>query len=461
MTALQRSTTDPTSWTIHDLATRQDEDEIHLDLAFQSIERWPKAARLAYLNSVFSGFTPNPIILAHVESCMNYCEELLGKDSNDYQYFADLHSKGFKYISVDGNNRTRTLMKFFNNDNSLKLREGKTYRMSGMQIPEFAQYTPTNAVSFKGMPEKLKEHIRKIQIPMFIVNSATRQELHDMFVAVNNGVTLNPQEKRNAIVCKVADSIRVLADKYKKMFGLYFSEPNRQRRIHEEFLVSALVHIAKGFDSNIMREDRDAAYDDNSVETKKLGRLKEVLKDLDAICQYESKTGTTRGIPSKASLFDLIMLLDYLHNQNISIINESDFFEWFTENINALRDDTKTFITFGKDGRTYYGAQRNTTAEVREARLSQLIARLDLLPDGTLSVPKDKKRFGTWSDRIYCWSRQEHRCPLTGKDIPWIEVLDGNKTHLDHITAHSKGGQTTRDNLQLVYKKANLLKSDD
>jgi hypothetical protein len=292
------------------------------------------------------------------------------------------------------------------------------------------------------------------------VHAATEQELHDMFVAVNNGVTLNPQEKRNAIVCKVARDIRYLGEKYKKMLRLYFSDPNCQRRIHEEFLVSALVHIAKGFDSNIMREDRDAAYDDNSPETRKIGRLKEVLKDLDAICRYESKTGTTRGVPSKASLFDLVMLIDYLQNQNISIINESDFFEWFVVTINDLREDTKTFITFGKDGRTYYGAQRNTTAEVREARLSQLIAQLDRLPEGTLSVPKDKKRFGDWSDRIHCWSRQEHRCPLSGDDIPWIEVLDGNKTHLDHITAHSKGGQTTRDNLQLVKKNANLLKSD-
>lgn len=459
MMMLQRSTTESTTWTISDLATRQDDDEIFLDLGFQSTERWSKASMLAYLNSVFSGFTPNPVILAHVESCMKYCEELLGKDSNDYKYFADLHSKGFKYISVDGNNRTRTLMRYFNN--VLQLKQNHSYRMSGMTIPEYMTFTPSSNVNFKGIPDKLKEHIRNIEIPMFIVHAATRQELHDMFIAVNNGVTLNPQEKRNAIVCKVADNIRNLGEKYKKMLRLYFSDPNCQRRIHEEFLVSSLVHIAQGFESNIMREDRDAAYDDNSVETKKLGRLKEVLKDLDAICQYESKTGTARGIPSKASLFDLIMLIDYLHNQNISIINESDFFEWFVVTINALREDTKTFITFGKDGRTYYGAQRNTTVEVREARLSQLIAQLDRLPDGTLSVPKDTRRFGDWSDRIYCWNVQEHRCPLTGKDIPWIEVLDGNKTHLDHITAHSKGGLTTRDNLQLVYKKANLLKSDD
>jgi hypothetical protein len=457
MMMLTRSTTESTAWTIHELATRQSEDEIFLDLAFQSSERWSKVAMRAYLNSVFSGFTPNPIILANVESCMMYCEEKLGKDSADYTYYAKLHSEGVKYISVDGNNRTRTLMKFFNN--LLQLKDGHTYRMSGMTIPEFMNYTTTNSQSFKGLGDKLKEHIKKIEIPVFVVNAATRQELHDMFIAVNNGVSLNPQEKRNAIVCKVADEIRNLAKKYQKMLRLYFKDKHCQRRIHEEFLVTALVHVAQGFASNISLEHRDAAYDDKSVETKKLGRLKEVLKDMDALTQYETKTGTNRGIPSKASLLDLVMLVDYLQNQNISIIDDSAFFEWFVEHIGALRND-KSFIVYGADPRTFYGAQRATDKAFREARLAALVARLDFLPDGVLSVPKDKKRFGDTKDRIHCWTKQEHRCPLTGKEILWEDVLDGNKTHLDHIIPHSKGGKTVLDNLQLVFKSANLLKSD-
>ena len=459
MMMLQRSSTESTTWTIHTLSKRQEEDEIYLDLGFQSSERWSKQAMLAYLNSVFSGFTPNPVILAHVESCMKYCEEILGKDSADYQYFAYLHMRRFKYISVDGNNRTRTLMRFFND--TLQLKQNTPYRMSGMPIMEYTTFTPTSNVSFKGLPDKLKEHIKGIEIPVFIVNAATRQELHDMFIAVNNGVSLNPQEKRNAIVCKVADTIRILGERYKASLRLYFSDPNCQRRIHEEFLVSTLVHISKGFDTNIMREDRDSAYNDNSIETKKIGRLKEVLKDMDNIVQYERKTGTKRAIPSKASLFDLVMLINYLHDENIDIIDHSAFFDWFVETINTLRSDTKTFITFGQDGRTYYGAQRNTTAEVREARLAQLMAKLDRLSDGTLSVPKDKKRFGNWSERISLWTKQEHRCPLTGKLIELVDALDGNKTHLDHIVPHSKGGKTVLDNLQLTFKHANLIKSNN
>ena len=459
MMMLNRSTTDSTTWTIKDLATRQEKDEIYLDLAFQSPERWSKQAMLAYLNSVFSGFTPNPIILADVEMCMKYCEEKLGTDSEDYKYFANLHSKGWKWISVDGNNRSRTLKGFFSN--KLQLKNGHTYRMSGMSVLEFASFTPSNAPTFKVLPEKLKEHIQNIQIPVFVVNAATCQELHNMFIAVNNGVALNPQEKRNAIVCKVADEIRALAKKYDKMLRLYFSKGNCQRRIHEEFLVGTLVHVTHGIINNIALEDKNKAYNNGSPETKKLGRLKDVLKDMDSIIQYESKTGKSRGIRSKASLFDLVMLVDYLHNQNISIMDDSTFFEWFTEHNNALRDDTKTIIVPDPiDPRTFYGAQRANDKPFREARLAQMVARLDFLSDGVLSVPKDKKRFGDGRDRIHCWTKQEHRCPLTDAPIPWIQVLDGNMTHLDHRVPHSKGGPTTRDNLQLVKKTANLLKSD-
>lgn len=465
MQLLNRSATESTTWTIKELADRQRDDEIYLDLAFQSSERWSKNAMHEYLKSVFSGFTPNPIILANIENCMNYCGERWGKDCSDYKYFEDKLNQGFKYISVDGNNRTRTLMRFFfggNNGRSISLKDGYTYRMSGMTNPDYnMRYTPNGSQTYKVLPPDMKEHISTIKIPVFIVNESTCQELHDMFIAVNNGVSLNAQEKRNAIVCTVANEIRELANKY-GFLKLYFNEGNRQRRKHEEFLVTALVHIANGFVNNIAAEHKDAAYNNNSTETKNLRKLKEVLKDMDGIIQYESKaTKNNRGIPSQASLLDLVMLVNYLREHNRTILDDMAFFEWFAKTLNILRRDTVTIIVpDSQDPRTFYGAQRATDKEFREARLAAILAHLHKLPDGVLSPERDAKRFGEAADRITLWRTQEHKCPETGRDIPWMDVLDGNKTHLDHILPHSKGGKTVLENLQLVYKSANLLKSD-
>ena len=44
--------------------------------------------------------------------------------------------------------------------------------------------------------------------------------------------------------------------------------------------------------------------------------------------------------------------------------------------------------------------------------------------------------------------------------IPIEWATDGDKTNLDHIVPHSKGGTTTMDNVQLTLQEANAAKSD-
>lgn len=99
-----------------ELAAHQNNNNIYLDLGFQSEERWSDKQRQNFMKSVFRNFVPSPIVLAHVESCMNYCATTYGEDSYQYSYFYLLHMKGYKFISIDGNNRTKTISRFFNNE---------------------------------------------------------------------------------------------------------------------------------------------------------------------------------------------------------------------------------------------------------------------------------------------------------------------------------------------------------
>ena len=62
--------------------------------------------------------------------------------------------------------------------------------------------------------------------------------------------------------------------------------------------------------------------------------------------------------------------------------------------------------------------------------------------------------------RMPLLSKQNNICPISGKYISPKDANDPNVTHLDHIIPRSRGGQTTKENCQLVYKIANLQKSD-
>ena len=92
-----------------DLANAQNSNRIFLDLSFQSEERWNDKQRQKFIKSVLADRCPTPIVLAVVDSCMEYCAKHFGEDSEAYQYFKDKLDRNFKYISIDGNNRTRAI----------------------------------------------------------------------------------------------------------------------------------------------------------------------------------------------------------------------------------------------------------------------------------------------------------------------------------------------------------------
>ena len=50
---------------------------------------------------------------------MDHCKRRLGEDSDDYNYYRKLFEKGYVYISVDGNNRTKCVRRFIDNEFSL------------------------------------------------------------------------------------------------------------------------------------------------------------------------------------------------------------------------------------------------------------------------------------------------------------------------------------------------------
>ena len=60
---------------------------------------------------------------------------------------------------------------------------------------------------------------------------------------------------------------------------------------------------------------------------------------------------------------------------------------------------------------------------------------------------------------IILWYKQNGVCPLSGEVIPIEWATDGDKTNLDHIVLHSKGGTTTMDNATDI-QEANAAKSD-
>ena len=56
------------------------------------------------MRSLLNGKAPTPIYVADVEACRNSIRLKYGENHEDYKFFDDLLKKGYKYITIDGNN---------------------------------------------------------------------------------------------------------------------------------------------------------------------------------------------------------------------------------------------------------------------------------------------------------------------------------------------------------------------
>lgn len=464
---------------LYELETK---NKIYLDLHFQSPERWSDVQRRAYIKSVLKGSTPTPIVLAHVKSCMDYCERKLGKDSEDYIYYKKLHKNGYEYISVDGNNRTKGNRRFIDGEFALS---NVLHKIPHIQYDNYKNWVPKKGNrKYSTLPQYIRDYFNTCQIIIFVIKDATCEDLHEAFQSINSGITLNPQEWRNAIICHLSSIVRKIGVDYSDFFDKYWSETKQYRRSHEEWIVTSFVHVTRS--GNIGKKERDAAYDNGMEEYEKEKRVRDIIKIMQRLCTTYDKD---KILKSEATLTDLFMLIDWLLQNNYKINNERKFFQWFVRTYQkaknakiTIKDDngkTKQVSVIlyqddkGNNVRDYVGTQRSTDLVMREARLSVYLAfgtrhdkYGDILPklDEDVLIQKDPKRNFPVSYRFPLWEKQGGKCAITGIDISFEDIFNGKKYVIDHITPHAAGieagGTTTFENAQLVCYDENKNKSD-
>jgi len=455
--------------TIEEFNKLKAEKKIFIDESFQvgtdEVSRWSKREQKRFLVSVFRGWAPSPLILVDIQACYDYHMEV-GIDDESIEYYGTLLDLGYKYVSVDGNNRSRALKRFVNGE--FGLTTTKDLKIKNIEQEAYKIWKPTKSSRFyHSLPQFIKSHFdQNVHVIVYKVTEASLEDLCDLFLCINDGVTLNPQEKRNAIVCQLANIVRELSEDFDDFFSQYWTKDSRNRRNHQEFIVSLFVHVTRLTSGNINKQERDSAYDDESKELTNVRKVREILRIASECCTNYDKSG--KLLPNEATRIDFCMIIYYLLSNDYKISNKRKFFEWFVESYNQAKtaqDDNGNNIILwtnksGLDARDYAGVQRSFDGGHRYARLEVYVKALSELDDDVI-IQKDPTRSFNIQIRPQLWINQEKKCAISGKLIPLESVMDGNITHVDHVLPHAKGGETIIENAQLVFADENLNKSDD
>jgi len=447
----------PAVWTLLDLAAHlavrgvksSKIKEIFLDLSFQSVFRWPLHKQEFYLKCTLNGFASNPIVLVDVESCLTAAR--VRKDSDSLEYFTWLKKLGMKYVIVDGNNRMTTIRAFFNDKvgvpkgNYTNVYTGTPITINGKN----------QSVIFSELGENEQNYMKSILLTMTIVTDISRRELSEYFEALNDGVKLNDQEKRNAFYSEFAEQVRNTGKKYREIFKKKVKQLDVNRRGHDAFIAFMAVSCqSEQFSTDIKNPLVNAAYGKNIVYHTPIaenkgsweGILDDTVKVLDF---FTDKTLTTQSVVDVFNFMRQIQDMDipdwkkfseYLYNVIQDCLS--------SKNADCFQDEQGTWFSYS--GTLRGGAK----GEYMKARLDYILKVFykNSLAE-SLMIPKKEiqkeKRLFTPYQRYLIWKKQGG-IDINGTEIKLSELNDTTKWQADHIVEYRKGGLTEVENGQIL-----------
>ena len=405
--------------------------EIYIDKRFQRREAWDTSDRKAFIKAVYNNLNPSPVIL--VNAIMSREKAIQNKNQEDLEYFQSIINAGYRYISIDGNNRTITTVGYGTKSND--------------------EFTINN--------DEDRKIFKKKKVVVQYYEGITREQMNNLAIAVNSGRPWNDQESRNAMPTIVADYIREISEVVDGSTNKI--KVKKSRMGDDEFLAQTLFY--EEYRTGANQKGLYTLYN-TKLDTK-------VHKRVITVWDKVLSNHTVNKVLGKSETFNLYVLLSYLNKVGLSLEKTKyrEFYEDYYTKERLRWSDSKTLYDTGKGEQLTWSKLNGSTNKNLTMKLEKILKDLDI---SQYTIEKDKKRAFTLNQKIQIWVRDGGKVRVNGsingvwyndedrnmyKDVSLIEVLDGTKWAVDHIDPHSKGGQTTIENGEIVSSDYNRWKS--
>lgn len=425
--------------TVQELIDHYEKGRLNLNPAFQRESVWRETQRRRLIKSIYEN-VPIPSIF------------LYERESNGYVV----------YDVIDGKQRIESIFMFI----GLKGFRGKRFWFQATWEEEdesFTEYPDWKNLTFKEKSKILSYPLQTITI------RGSQSEIADIFVRINStGSKLKPQEIRKASYFTsefLEESVRVANKKKFREFlkkNKILSSDLLARQKHIE-LVSELI-LSIHYDGPI---NKKRAIDDTMrKDTLKGQQLKSASKKFDQTFNTLTrlfprlKETRFRGVADFYTIFLLVWRWKYVDKLVLIDKKRKELAQAYLlslgNNIDKVREKQKNFQTNKiEEGESlfvnYLRTVVSSTDDIRQRREREKI--LDSVLSGIFET-KDPYRTFNKEQRRIIWYQSNGKCKICKKK------LTINNFHIDHIKPHSKGGQTSLKNAQLLCVKCNLEKSN-
>jgi hypothetical protein len=194
------------------VAPKKDSKGIFWDDSFQRPACWDNEKESSFIDSLIKGNAKNTIMVVNVKECLTHCDLQTESGQISAAYFGALLKSGYKYVSVDGNNRTRAIWNYYNN----------IHEQDNDRKDEFL-YSRINIIE---------------------IYESTVDDLHEIFINANRGEPVCPQNIRNAIVeplVGIPGKVREISKDHKNLWTKVFGPKALADRAPDQLIAQFLA----------------------------------------------------------------------------------------------------------------------------------------------------------------------------------------------------------------------------
>ena len=204
---------------------------------FQRPECWKSADKKKYFTSILMNRLEGSFVFVDLTLAIHKLESF-APDNRACTFFKELKSQGYNYLTLDGNNRLKTLSQLFRDEWTIPAGQYSFVLDDSVDHIELKSST-----KFSGLPEVVRHLIEERQINISSYNQIDYDGLSEVFLNVNSGVAPNPQEKRNAFGTEWADYVREIRNDDLSFMELIHGQNYMRRLECDQWIADALCLI--------------------------------------------------------------------------------------------------------------------------------------------------------------------------------------------------------------------------
>lgn len=247
-------------------------------------------------------------------------------------YLRSIKNHLHEYEVADGQQRLTAIFNFY--EGQFKLLDKN---IKGLKTSKIAEFHVGNK-KYDDIDSILQQKFLDTEVTIAVIDNCTEDEVRVLFGRLQEGVSLNPAEKRNAIISNVGKHIDSLALNHKFFEKCKIS---KQRFKHQDYLAHVFCLMYYKNQDDLKGNLIEKLYLDKSISVT-ANELKKVDEVLDLI--YEIDLAEGKRIVNKYTFIDIFWFLYRNNNSKINIKGFKKMFNEFEQNRLNKKDNLKDLV---------------------------------------------------------------------------------------------------------------------